>query len=334
MHAAHSRPEWVVYQDEWKTSDGPAVRTESHGLDLRGGHRSVSPASPITFPASYRDFGVYMADQWLKRGVSLYWDNTYLYPSYNTRTTAAYLTEDGYVQPAMLIWEVRKYHQRVWNLLQQRRRERPEPLEWTLHMTNTQVLPLHTWGTVQFNHELALNRPLATDYLLTESTGRQTGNMPLTVFNILGRDNEVAAALPSAERERREWAMRAVFEIQRQGGLEKLLGAFGYGQEAVSVHNFWAENPPIEVKPAAVKWLALTRAQQGDMLIVLSSWSQRKETAALRIRPGVAGPLDGKRLRFIDAETGRTLIEADPTQPVHIDLPAPWGCRVIKLVAI
>jgi hypothetical protein len=270
-----------------------------------------------------------MADHWLKRGLSLYWDNTYLYASYNTRTTAAYLAEDGFVQPAMTIWGVREYHKRVWNLLQERRRERPEPLEWTLHMTNTQVLPVHTWGTVQFNHELVLNRPLPSEYLLAESTGRQTGNMPLTVYNLLGKDNDLAAKLPAGEAEKREWAMRAVFEIQRAGGLERLLTAFGYGQEGVAVHNFWGDKPVVEVKPAAVKWLALSK--DGEALVVLSSWSERKETAAVRIDAGALA-LKGRRLRYVDAETGRTLIEADANQAVHVDVPGPWGCRVLRLV--
>jgi hypothetical protein len=331
MRAAHSRPEWVVYQDEWKPDDGPAVRTEPAGLDLRGGHRSLSNTTPITYTRSYADFGVWMADQWLKRGVSLYWDNNYLYASYNTRTTAAYVAEDGFIQPAMVIWGLRDYHQRVWHLLQQRRRDRPEPLEWTLHMTNTQVLPVHTWGTVQFNHELAMNRPLPPEYLLTESTGRHTGNMPLTVFNLLGRDNEIAAALPPAELARREWAMRAVFEIKREGGPEKLLTAFGYGQDNVAVHNFWADQPVMEVRPAPVKWLALRKP--AEAMIVLASWSEKKETAAVRIDAKALG-LEATRLRYLDAETGRTIIEAPAGQPVHVDVPGPWGCRVIKVTAL
>ncbi|MGA2498704.1 MAG: glycoside hydrolase domain-containing protein, partial [Tepidisphaeraceae bacterium] len=57
MRAAHSRPEWLACQDEWKTSDGPAARTQPDGLDLAGGHRSFSDVSEITFPRSYADFG-------------------------------------------------------------------------------------------------------------------------------------------------------------------------------------------------------------------------------------------------------------------------------------
>jgi len=50
----------------------------------------------------------------------------------------------GIIQPALTIWSVRDYHKRVWHLLQERRRERPELLERTLHMTNTVVLPVHS----------------------------------------------------------------------------------------------------------------------------------------------------------------------------------------------
>jgi hypothetical protein len=75
MRAAHSRPEWIVFQDEWKASDGPQPRTGAEGIDLAGGHRSLSGVSQITFPPSYADFGCWIANEWLQRGISLYWDN-------------------------------------------------------------------------------------------------------------------------------------------------------------------------------------------------------------------------------------------------------------------
>jgi len=328
MRAAHSRPEWIVYQDEWKTSDGPQPRTQPDGLDQAGGHRSLSDISTITFPRSYADFGAWIADQWLRRGVSLYWDNTYLYPTYNTRTTAAYLAEDGKIQPALTIWNVRAYHQRVWHLLQQWRRQRPEPLAWTLHMTNTQVLPVHTWGTVQLDHELGSKRPFSPDWLMTETIGRQTGNLPLSLYEVSGRDNEIVKALPKDRAERIEWGLRAVHEIQRSGPLEKVLTDFGYGAGGVAVHNYWEDEPVAKVTPAAVKWLALAKPASGEILLVLASWSEQPVQAEVRLDLAAAGVASAGGLRVEDAEAGSVLAES-AAAPLTVELPAPWGNRLL-----
>ncbi|MFI5381087.1 MAG: glycoside hydrolase domain-containing protein [Tepidisphaerales bacterium] len=322
MRAAHSRPEWIAYQDEWKTSDGPAARTQPDGLDLAGGHRSFSDVSEITFPRSYADFGTWMADQWLKRGVSLYWDNTYLYPSRNTRTTAAYVAEDGYIQPALGIWNVREYHKRVWHLLQQRRKEHTEPLEWTLHMTNTLVLPVHTWGTVDLDHELAVKRPFSPGWLMTETIGRQVGNLPLSLYEVAGRDNEIVKALPQAQQQRIEWGLRAVHEIQHTGPQGKLLTAFGYGTPSVTVHNYWDDRPLLRVEPASVKWLALRKSATGELLIVLANWSQERVKASLQLTPA-------SKFKATDAETGQPLDSA--TNTLEVDIPGPWGNRIIRV---
>ncbi len=324
MRAAHSRPEWIVYQDEWKTDDGPRARNEPDGLDLRGGHRALSDISEITFPRSYADFGVWMANEWLRRGISLYWDNTYLYPSYNTLTTAAYRAEDGYIQPALTIWNVREYHKRVWHLLQQRRRERPEPLEWTLHMTNTLVLPVHTWGTVDLDHELAVARPFAPEWLQAETIGRQVGNLPLSLYEVAGRDNKTIRSLPRDQADRIEWGLRAVHEIQRTGPQEKWLRDFGYGDPVVTVHNYWEDHPLVRVTPGSVKWLALTRRDPDAMLLVLASWSETPVTATVRIEGAPAGR------HVSDAETGEILAESAGTT-LDVPLDGPWGNRILRI---
>ena len=271
-----------------------------------------------------------MANEWLRRGVSLYWDNTYLYPSYNTRTTAAYLTEDGHIQPALTIWNVREYHQRVWHLLQHWRRQRDEPLEWTLHMTNTEVLPVHTWGTVQLDHELGGKQPFSPEWLLTETIGRQVGNLPLSLYEVYGRENERVRKLPKGQPERVEWGLRAVHEIQRSGPLEKLLTGFGYGEEDVVVHNYWADQPVLSVTPAGVKWLALAKPASNEMLWVLASWSEAPVQAKVRIEPKASRITDLERLRLLDAETGQVLA-GSAAEPLVVDIPGPWGNRVLRV---
>ena len=195
------------------------------------------------------------------------------------------------MQPCLILWNQRQYQQRVWHLLQEWRRRRPEPLEWVLHMTNTLVLPIHTWGTADLDHELSRDEPFAPDWLRTETTGRQIGNLPLSLYAVVGSENRVlrrlAETLPKRDvdliRDRAEWGMRVVHEIQHPGPLDKLLTDFGYGTDRVVVHPYWAESPVLSVQPEQVKWLVLSSPSQQRLLVVLASWSAEKTAAELRL---------------------------------------------------
>jgi hypothetical protein len=300
MMAGKLRPEWEVFYGEWgptatfHRSCKPLSRAADDWPDdsaLREGSTGGN-STPITFPASYRDFGVYFADQWLQRGVSLYWDNTYPNYSLNPRISAAYRTDAG-TQPAVIIWNQREYHRRVWNCLAQWRTKRAEPLEWVLHMTNTLLLPVHTWGTADLDHELSVKTPFPPEWLRTETIGRQIGSMPMSLYAVSG-SGEALKDVPPAERPITEWGMRAVHEIQRSGEMEKLLTDFGYGTPAVVVHNYWADKPALKVVPPTVKWLVLAKPQDKTCLIVLASWSNKPERVEITVDPAVLGfPADG-----------------------------------------
>jgi hypothetical protein len=335
MAAATPRPEFAVFQDEWLAHPEASARVVLDTADLDQGYSSLGRPADVTFGPSYRDFGCWFADQWLRRGVSLYWDNTFPHLSTNIYTTDAYPAEDGQVQPCLILWNQRQYHQRVWHLLQEWRRRRPEPLEWVLHMTNTLVLPIHTWGTADLDHELSRKEPFAPDWLRTETTGRQIGNLPLSLYAVVGSENRVlrrlAETLPQRDvdliRDRAEWGMRVVHEIQHPGPLDKLLTDFGYGTDRVVVHPYWAESPVLSVQPEHVKWLVLASPSQQRVLVVLASWSAEKTTAQLR--------LDAKALGFavvgakvLDAETGR-VIAAALGDSLPLELPGPYGVRLL-----
>lgn len=328
MMASLVRDEYCVYQDEWRTVNQAATRDCPDESVLRQG-KSARPNAPVTFSESYRDFGVYVADQWLQRGVSLYWDNTYPHLSQNTRTTAAYRTASGAIQPCVIIWNQRAYMQRVWQRLNYWRAQRPEPLEWIVHMTNTLLLPVHTWATAQLDNELQRNTPFPPDYLRAESIGRQVGNFPLSLYSLAGSENEIVKRLPPEQRERIDWGMRAVHEIQRRGGPEQLLTTFGYGTELVQVGNYWADQPMAQVSDPQVKWLALSRPPVREMLLVLASWSEQAVAPRLTLDAAVMG-FDPAGLRVRDAETGEVL-SADAGGGCTVPLPGPYGVRVLRV---
>ncbi len=251
------------------------------------------------------------------------------------RTTDAYRTEDGHVQPALLLWAQREYQKRIWNALQECRKTRPEPLEWVLHMTNTMVHPILTWGTVDLDHELGNDKPFAPDWLRTETTGLQVGNYPLSLYAVTGDRNKAFAALrqtkPNAEVDalvaRSEWAMRMVHEIQREGPPETLVMDFGYGGPEVVVHPYWAETPALRVSNVDVKWIALERKDRKGWLMVFASWSEKDADAAVSFVTGAPG-LDPKGLKIADAETGEAIPAAGGAFTIR--LPAPYGARVVR----
>ncbi len=328
MGASTVRPEWRVFQDEWRPEAIAASRACPDESVFRQG-REVSPGAGTTFIESYRDFGVYVANEWLKRGVSLYWDNTFPHVSWNPRTTAAYVTETGAIQPCIIIWNQRDYQHRVWNLLQQWRAQRPEPLEYVLHMTNTLLLPVHTWGTADLDHEFSSTKPFTPEWLRTETTGRQIGNYGLSLYAVAGDKNPLVTALPDDARDRVEWGLRVVHEIQHPGKLDHFLTDFGYGTDAVQVINYWSEKPPLTVSNAQVKWLALYRPAEKRLLLVLASWSDQPAEATVALTDQLAG-LSRAAPHVTDAETGDAL-PANATGAVKLSLPAPYGVRILKI---
>jgi hypothetical protein len=193
------------------------------------------------------------------------------------------------------------------------------------------VLPVHTWGTVQLDHELSVQRPFSPEWLLTETIGRQVGNCPLSLYEVSGRDNEIVQALPKDQAARIEWGLRAVHEIQRSGPQEKILTDFGYGEDGVVIHNYWADRPITSVAPAAVKWLALSKPASGEMLIVLASWSPEPVKAEVRLDLQAAGWADKRGWQVRDAETGAILAES-AGQAFPVAVSAPWGNRVLRVV--
>jgi hypothetical protein len=337
MFAAAPRPEWVVFQDEWCGLEDAYARQAPAGVSLDTGYAFVGENAGVTFGESYRDFGTFFANEWMRRGVSPYWDNVFPKLSTNYRTTDAYRTEDGHVQPALLLWAQREYHKRVWHALQENRKRRPEPLEWILHMTNTMVHPILTWGTADLDHELGNDKPFAPDWLRTETIGLQAGNYPLSLYAVTGDHNKAFAELRKTKSkdevdrrvERSEWGMRMVHEIQHAGPLEKRVLEFGYGDPAVVVHPYWVEKPALQVPNDDVKWIVLERKDRQSLLAVFASWSEKDAEAAVTLVPGALG-FDVSGLKVADAETGEAL-PGGPKGPYAVRLPGPYGVRVIRV---
>ncbi|MGQ9697558.1 MAG: glycoside hydrolase domain-containing protein [Armatimonadota bacterium] len=345
-----SEPEWEVFQDEWRaewpwTKDRTEVVGQQQPVNnFAYGHQA--------FPDSYIDFCLYYINEWFKRGVGVYFDNTMPYTVYNPLLSDAYLDETGAIQPACTIWEQRRYYKRVWQLMNEvQRKGVPYPLAFAQHITNTRLLPWNTWCTITLDLEWEwfpdpvvpergrdlrpmpasswqVRLPFPPDLLLAETAGRQTGTMGDAHFGILGNPQYEAFFPPTYARG--EWGMRAVHELNARGSeaLDAALWKFGYGTEQTRVVNYWTDDPPVKVTdPEHNKWLLVIRKSDRSLLLVLQTWHRSQTVVEVHLKP----PRLGFRpaAEACDVETGKAV----PFSGTHLRLsmPAPYGTRVVVL---
>ncbi len=377
MAAPTYRHDWLIYRDEWshvptrpqreapEGYSGPRAQWPD-GYDIFRQGRQVNAAARVNFTASYRDYGAYYADEWLKRGVGIYWDNAYLTTCGDPLTSAAYLAEDGQIQPALTLWNQREYSKRIWNLMHRWRQARKEKLLFLQHMTNTSLLPILAWCTTAFDNEfspLAYARgvsypaqhdpkePFTPDYLRAQSLGRQTGTYS-TLCHRLFRLADFAvdpSLLPPREKDlperledsayamKREWGMQKVHELP--GGpdynvtiarLNNALEGFGYDSARVQPHTYWAEKPALTTDRATLKWLLLARPADKRVLVVVQSWSRVPGEAALAFDASAIG--FAPQGEVTDMETGERLGQVSGGA-VRVALPTPYAFRMLRVGA-
>ena len=274
-----STDEWQVFQDEWRNNAPVAQRDQ---LTDKMQPKNQYPAGQ-NFPKSYQDFALYYANEWMKRGVGIYFDNVMPFTEKNPRTSEAFVDERGVLHPACPIWEQRRYYQRIWVRMMELIAQKvpPYPLAIVYHQTNTRLLPWSTWidasldieWTWYHNNNVARTadgaelRPFPADLLLAETVGRQTGNIGHALHSVSGAGNNGKFTLQGA---RCEWGLRAVHEFPGLGvmtdiasyrALEKIRNDFGYKSPTIPVFNYWDDVPALAVDQADVKWLLLANPQ-------------------------------------------------------------------------
>ncbi len=128
-------PDVAEFMDEWSDSSFARYRYFDYP-------KTWGPECRSANPESYRDFAVFYANEWMKRGVGIYYDNTYPMVDRNPE----HFRGRG-ITWSSSIWGHRDYYKRVWK----RSRElmesgaSPLPLHTVGHVTNCQVLPYTTW---------------------------------------------------------------------------------------------------------------------------------------------------------------------------------------------
>lgn len=319
--------EWQVFQDEW------ANRSFNRFLD-EDAHWYVAATA-----RSYHDFALYYANEWFARGVSLYFDNTFPKVDHNHYA-------NGFQGRTFSYWAQRDYYRRIYKLMMHHNeRAQHWPLHFTLHMTNTQVIPHTTWATATLDLEQGYRvdadrneLPFPIDYTQAVTLGRQAGVIAHAMYPLrnIGRFTFKDRQL-TPQQEISDLGMYAVHELVRKNhwretwfdsttlvhDYRNLLFRYGFGDPGTRVHNYWADEPFLKIDRPDVAWIVLECDQQPQGLLLLQSYSPQAIAARVTL-PSLT--------HLMDVETAEAFA-TDPTGVVHIPLAADYGTRMLILAA-
>jgi len=166
-----SAEEFETFKDEWGLSD-------LRSIDKGNGIWEIK----IVPTESYIDHALYWYDKSFDIGGNqgVYWDNWFFVGSYNTAMTGAYTRDDGSVVPSNGLWGLRELAKRTFILMNERGM-RPVTMA---HMTSTNILPLLSFCTVQYDWEWKysegdVQNRFTREYILLVSNGELAGTWPV-----------------------------------------------------------------------------------------------------------------------------------------------------------
>lgn len=258
---------------------------------------------------SFRDYATWyyqkMYDQFTD---GIYWDDIFLQSCFHTVDTDAYEMPDGNIQPAGGLWDMRELIRRTAVLAH----ERGKKLCNMVHMTNTGLVPIIAFSQTIYTWEdkagdLDFQDRFTRDYIRAESTGRQYGAVPFTLYLFNGSDTNKIA-----------WAKRTgagvlmVHELKTSSWAKdwwdnyKRLADFGYGKPEVKVFNYWNANNPATVTGTDAATLVLSKPDAA--LVVVCDYGNGGNLTLNLDRKALALP---KQIKASDLETGKPLDVAD-----------------------
>ena len=341
-HATDTRiPEWATFQDEWASIEFPRFQTVRANWGV--------------FAPSYQDFCLWHANQWMSRGVSLYFDNTNPKRCYNERFGPAWRSDDGALRFGIAIWGPHEYYKRIWKLMAAwNAKGAPYPIDVTYHATNTETLPFNTWSSALLDHEqqayrkrdgtlttegaslvkpatmtdeewFAADLPWPADHTRAVTMRHQSGSIPLTLDTLRGGNRARFYDKKDPRTVLANWGMRMVHEIpdfmprERDLSLkyDQAFRAFGYPAKT-TVANYWQDQPAVTVDNTAITWIYLSRKEAPKGLLLLQSYSPQAVPLNVSLPHGS---------QLVDVETGES-IPLSGAHSVAISMPANYGTRM------
>ena len=292
--------EFQTFQDEWGLSD---FRTVGKGKGI--GEIKIVPTE------SYIDHALWWYGKSFDVGGNqgVYWDNYFFVGSYNTAMTDAYKREDGSTMPSNGFWGLRELVKRTFVYMNERGL-RPITMP---HMTSTNILPLYSFATVQYDWEWKYSEGdvqyrFPREYILLVSTGELAGVWPV----LLGDHGKL---------ERDEWTQRTfaavclVHELDGWGGGKAWSSLFRHVHRlvetpGVEVYRYWDDRPQPIVADSPDLPTIVYSLKGTEALFAVVSYAEKDLPTTITIDAKALG-LDGP-YRLLDAETDQPVpVEKD-----------------------
>ena len=239
---------------------------------------------------SYIDFQCWYGAEFIRRGIGLYFDNTFPKAASNPFLSTAYRDEEGKIHHSARMWWHREYLKRIWVLHQQLAPAATRPI-MMFHMTNSHMVPYMTHGQTNLDLEwkygpAPAQRKFSADLLRAETLGLQTGNIPLALTDTERLNKKPAPAAQVEQAERTYFGVLAVHEVRfRYGGISRklmdFLLDFGYARDNCEIYNYWAADPPVKIDDERCKWLLLER--DGKLMLLLVTWRRKPGEVTVQI---------------------------------------------------
>ncbi len=255
---------------------------------------------------SFRDYAMWYYRKMLTTfDDGIYWDDIFLQSDFNTVCTDAYRLPDGFVQPSAGLWDMRALIRRTAVLDQ----ELGKPNTNMVHMTNTAIAPILAFARQDLDWEMHngdadYQDRFSRSFILTESIGRQFGNVPVVLSENSGTSNPKKMAWV----QRTEAGVLLTYELRIWDGYPaywnnyQRLVNFGYGTPAVKVWNYWRPGYPMKV--TGDKTSSIILSKPGQALIVVCDWGHGGD---IHLKPDRAVLHLPRRLTATDMENKNTV---------------------------
>jgi hypothetical protein len=289
-------PEWFTFQDEWSFDSYRLRDSRSDKHEILKWNETRTNLSE-----SRMDFMLWQYQKLMKALMDgIYWDNMYPHSVMDPLNGDAYKLADGTIQPSVNIFALRKLVKRTAVLAHQLGKPRCN----MVHMTTSNLIPVYSFADMTLDWEWKSGMDdfqdrFSTEYILTESTGLQTGCIPFVLRCIRG----------NATKERKEFVLRTfagwgmVNEL-KTGLCHKALYDFGYGKPDCQVYNWWDSETPVKVTGVDAKYLLLKKGKR-LMLIVCAYSGQGKTTVKILDKSGqYSSALDVESKQTIPVKDG------------------------------
>lgn len=276
----------TTYLDEWQRADIADPRWDKADRVTRQSKNNAVWYDIEPVP-SFVDMALFYHKKMYETfSDGIYWDNFFLKPCYVPAEAGgpAYVDDEGRLRPGVNLMAFRNLVKRNAALMH---RLGKRPLSF-IHMTNVNIIPMLSFGTLQLDWEWRdqgsyANKDLQdrlgadrdTALILAQSLGLQAGNINVAINRFESAKNP-------------DWLMRTVLavcvphEIKIQQGnstvakVQTQLAQFGYGTPDCKVYRYWEPGFPLQTDGANTRALVLSRP--GKTLLAIGNYGSASPT--------------------------------------------------------